>query len=137
MACPSDTSTDSVKTCAQGFSRALQRPPSSVAYLQRRDEAKKYEHAYWQSFLEKSKEKRVCIRCSTVNIKLGCPVSYFGLNDTWTQLLEDVLSIRQVSVITTGDVSFWRLSLKFRGTLWLKEVNTKIAVDSIFSLLQI
>lgn len=131
MTSPSDSTKDSVKTCPEGYSRALQRQPNSMAYLNRKGEAQSYEKKRWQSFLEKSKQESCCIGCRTVNIELGCPKRYLAFTDAWTKLLDDILIIKKVAEISTRDAHCWRLSATLRDSYWLEDLNTKHAVGSV------
>lgn len=131
------SNSDSDKSCPQGYSRALSRPPKSKPYLDKDDSARKYEKRKWADLLEKAREKRVCIGCDFCGLEAQGSTRFLAFEDSADVLLNDTLVVKAVTVVSTGNTRCWRVSASLADRFWLSETSVEYAINALFPFARI
>lgn len=133
MACNTNHPSDSVKTCPNGFARALARPPKSESYINRDTVARSYEAKKWQELLDDAKQRKICLGCDICSPRDDESQCFMHMADDLHLLLGDTLIVREVTVLSTGSLMCWRVTANLADQFWLSETNEEHVLNALFA----
>lgn len=102
-------------------------------YINRTQEAVDYELTYWQFFRSYEKREKRCIGSDTSSDKASRR-SYAYLHESWSELLDDVLTVRKVTVTTVGSSTCWRIYTRYRDSSWMENKSAELVVLALYNL---
>lgn len=102
-------------------------------YINMTQRAVDYELAYMQFFRSYERDRRRCIGCDTSGSNASRR-SYAYLHESRSELLEDVLTVRKVTITTAESTTCWRIYTRYRVSSWMENRSAELVVLALYHL---